>query len=517
MRTITSLKFGLFFLWLVVFGAGQLAWVRAADPAVLPPGLAGAETVQEGSRVEGVLKNGETDNFKITLNAGYQLRAFGSAYKTGASDSKLIINILNAQGNKLSTSQVVADGMANAESFFYKGLSQADPANSETVYIEVKSEGPADSGSKYQVSFEKTDRSDAGANTDAGDQMTSALDLQLTPDTVNFEKNFLGKNPCGSTEQPKYCSTDAKDVYTFSLTAGKNLNLQVVPSAKLNLTLTLLDQNSNTLKTAAGTSDGAIVSIDYAATAAQQVYLEITSPAPSFFGSYSLGFTQTVGAVSPSVTPSSSVTPSFTPAATPSVTAATGFDLWAYRNYLIIGGIVVVAIVVIWIVLVFLRKKRSQTGAAEVGKLRQQMKGGVSPSAVTAKSPAIGAARTMHTDMKRLPANRPTVPPVRPNPSVTPRRSVGSAQPVFKPAVNRPTPVPADSDIGTFPRKAPAPNALPTASAASRPMVSPPARPTPPPVPSRPMASSAPSSTSPQAPTKMDDKDKADIDQIFGA
>lgn len=527
MRKISSLSFGLFISLLAVFLLGSVAWVWAADPAVLPPGLASAELVQEGTTVEGVLKNGETDNFKIELNAGYQLRAFGSAFKTGVSDSKLIINILNAKGEKLSTGQVISDGVANAESFFYKGLSQIDPVNPETVYVEVKSEGPADSGSKYLISFEKIDRSDVGTNADAGDQMTSALDLQLNNETVNFEKNFLGKNPCGSTEQSKYCSTDEKDVYTFSLISGKSINIQVVPSAKLNLTLTLLDQNNNTLKTAAGTSDGAIVEIDYTPPVAQQVYLEISSPAQSFFGSYSMKISQTSGVPPVSPTPVSATTPTSIPDQTPTATAvASGFDLWAYKNYLIIGGIVVVVVVVVWIVLSMMRKKRGQTSSAEIQRLHQSMKGGPAPVSTAPQqaktAPVIGAARTMHSDLGRLPGSlsavRPVVPPAHPNPSVTPRRSVGSAQPVFKPAVNRPAPVAADSDIGTFPHKAPAPNSLPTSSAPARPVTpSTPNRPTPSPRPPHSSGGTPAGTTAPPPPDKMDEKAKADIDQIFGA
>lgn len=526
MRKITSRDFGLLvsLAAILLFGWGSLAW--AVDTTVLPPGLAAAKEVQEGNKVEGILKNGETDNFKINLNAGYQLRAFGSARKDGATESKLTINVVNAKGAKLSTGSVVADGMANAEAFYYKGLTQSNPTNPEIVYIEVKAEGTAGGSLNYQVSFEKTDRSDAGANADAGDQLTSALDLQLTKETVNFEKNFIGKNPCGSTTQPKYCSTDEKDIYTFSLTAGKNANIQIVPSAKLNLTVTLLDQNQSTLQTATSASDGAIVSLDYTPTANQQVYLDITSPVQSFFGSYSLQFTQATGTTAVSPTPGLTTTPAYTPVETPvAVPTSTGFDIWAYKNYLIIGGIVVVVIIVVWLVLSLMRKKQAQTSTADIEKLRQQMKGGPAPTPPAAPGtpkpvPTIGTARTMHTDMRRLPptrpaAARPAIPP-RPNPSVAPRRSVGSAQPSFMPAMRRPAassgPVPADSDIGTFPRKAPAPNALPTASA-SRPAPAP-ARPTPPPLPAR---SAPPAVATPPPASRMDEKAKADIDQIFGA
>ncbi len=315
--------------------------------------------------------------------------------------------------------------MANAEAFFYKGLTQVDPTNPEIVYVEVKAEGVTGGSLNYKVSFEKTDRSDAGANTDAGDQLTSALDLQLTKDTVNFEKNFIGKNPCDSKEQPKYCSTDDKDVYTFSLTAAKTASVQVVPSAKLNLTATLLDQNRNTLKAAASASDGAIVSLDYTPTANQQVYLEITSSAQSFFGSYSLQFTQTAGTAPVSATPASSTTPSISPAETPATSPASGgFDIWAYKNYLIIGGIVLVVIIVLWIVLSMVRKKQAQTSTADIEQLRQQMKGGSTPTPAGPGQPkpvpTVGGARTMHTDMRRLPPSRPAPRPVsapRPNPS----------------------------------------------------------------------------------------------------
>ncbi len=527
MRKITSHWFGLILSLFAVLGLGFYLTAGAADLATLSPGLASAESVQEGAKVEGILKNGETDNFKIDLRAGYQLRAFGSATKNGQADSKLIINVLNAQGAKLSSSQVVADGMANAEAFFYKGLTQVNSTNPETVYIEVKSEGAANGGLNYKVSFEKADRSDAEANTDAGDQLTSALDLQLTAETVNFEKNFIGKNPCGSSEQPKYCSTDDKDIYTFSLVAGKTASLQIVPSAKLNLTAALLDQNNNVLKTVNGSSDGAILSIDYNSTANQQVYLEISSPAPSFFGSYSLQFSQTAGTTSVSPTPGTTTAPSYSPTETPATSPSNaGFDFWAYKNYFIIGGIIIVVIVVLWLVLSMMRKKQAQTSTADIEKLRQQMKGTSTPAPVLPGKPkpvpAMGLSRTMHTDMKRLTPNRPVSRPAvspRPNPSVAPRRSVGSAQPTFMPAVKRPAPVPADSDIGTFPRKAPAPNSLPTASSTAPvstkpPVPSTPSRPNPPPIPTRPL----PAGTStPPVPSRMDEKAKADIDQIFGA
>lgn len=535
MGKIHSRSFILLMSLAVVFslGLGMLAF--AADTSALPPGLAAAETVPEGAKVEGVLKNGETDNFKIDLNAGYQLRAFGSATKNGTTDTKLVINEVNNKGAKLSTGSVAADGMANAEAFYYKGLTQSNPTNPETVYIEVKAEGAAGGSLNYRVSFEKTDRSDAGANADAGDQLTSALDLQLTKDTVSFDKNFLGKNPCGSNDQPKYCSTDAKDVYTLSLIAGKAISVQVVPSAKMNLTATWLDQNNNTLKTASSASDGAIVSLDYTPTANQQVYLEITSSAPSFFGSYSLQFTQTTGtAVSPTPAASTTATPGLTATPTPAASPAAGFDIWAYKNYLIIGGIVIVVIVVLWLVLSLMRKKQGQTSTAEIEQLRQQMKGGsASPSTGSPGQPkpvpTIGGARTMHSDMRRLPpsrtAPRPAAAP-RSNPSVTPRRSISSAQPSFMPAVRRPSvssgPVPADSDIGTFPRKAPAPNALPTAAAPTaapvRPAAAPtPARPIPPPIPPRSAPVATPGAPIPPPPARMDEKAKADIDQIFGA
>lgn len=582
MRKIDSQVFAFLISLAVVFLLGLGTLVLAADTSMLPPGLATAEAVQEGAKVEGVLKNSETDNFKIDLNAGYQLRAFGSATKNGTAEAKLIINTVNAKGAKLSTGQVTADGMANAEAFFYKGLTQADSTNPETVYIEVKAEGPAGGSLNYRVSFEKTDRSDAGANADAGDQLTSALDLQLPKDTASFDKNFLGKNPCGSNDQPKYCSTDAKDVYTFSPLAGKTIDVQVIPSAKLNLTATLLDQNQNTLKTATSASDGAIVSLDYTSAANQQIYLEITSPAQSFFGSYSLQFTQTTGAaVSPTSVASTATTPGATAIPTPTSSPAAGFDIWAYKNYLIIGGIIIVVIVVLWLVLSLMRKKQMQTSTAEIEQLRQQMKGGPTSTPAGPSQPktvpTIGSARTMHSDMRRLPpsrpAPRPAIPP-RSNPSVAPRRSVGSAQPSFMPAIRRPSagpstdplgrarqgeasglrsepaPVPADSDIGTFPRKAPAPNALPTASAP--PAVPTPTRPTPPPPPAEsaggaplrrgpipvraaPSSPPAPPSLHPAPPeggttrsapagapipppaSRMDEKAKADIDQIFGA
>lgn len=408
-------KFGVFGVVLSIIMVMGFAVVYAAETTetettttdtevdtVLPENFTKAVEVEEATKVEGVLVGAEADYFKMPLNAGYQMKVFGSATKEGSSSSnRLELNLYQEGGNKLSTDDAPSDGTETVEVFYYKGMTASDSENPEMVFIEVKNKQlSADDADpiNYNISFERIDRSDASANIDAGDDFTTALDLQFKDGKGSFNKNFLGYNECGGASN-KYCSTDEVDYYMLSMKSGERLTFTVTPGAEMSAHLALYDGDQQRAESERSTNPGAVTEIKYTADTAEDVYITVSS---RDFGSYGMEIAvENAGAVTPvSPTPTAATSPATTPSSTPSISDS--FNIWDYQLYLIIGGVVVVVIIIIAIVISVIRRRQGKNQSADVEKMRQQMRQ-KQQEGPKGSLPQLGAARTMHSDMKRAP------------------------------------------------------------------------------------------------------------------
>jgi hypothetical protein len=531
-----SKRTGLFYVMaLVITGLFFFMWgvlalpVEAQDdlgPDLISPApnvseqFASAQPVTESSFVEGVLPAGASNYFQIPLNAGYQLRVYGSA-TSEIMPSFLEISLYQESGNMLSTDSLEADGVNAVEAFYYKGLTAQDTKTSEAVYVEVKNKatGSGAGNIDYKVHFERIDRSDAFANTDAGFDFQTALDLQLENKTASFNKNFIGVNDCGTG---KYCSTDAADFYMLPLMAGENLQFEVSPSAELAVAITVYDGDREKIKSVSSTGKGAITQLEYTSNKDQTIYLEITTPN---FGSYAMSVAVATGGPTATPTPTSTPTEALisTQEEVMEITES-GFNIWDYKLYLIIGGMVLLVIIIV--VIVMLARKKKGPGAsqqAEIDKIRQKLSGAKTMPASPA-STRPGATRTMATDMKKTGLQSPSQ--VAPPP-------VAKAAPGFKPAATASRPPYKPASPAARPPVAPRPSAPPQFSRPSAP-AGPPVAPQPPQPPqSTPTQSGATAPTAPQPPSPpptstppktgannkpgaMDQKAQQDIDAIFG-
>ncbi|MFC1617751.1 hypothetical protein ACFL2B_00550 [Patescibacteria group bacterium] len=362
------------------------------------PEFAKAEEVQESTSRDAILAPGGSDYYMMPLNAGYQAKVVGEANGPGA----LQVNLYAESGELLSTSSTTT-GAPPAESFYYKGATIEEPTPLSTVYIEVTAEAVGGSAepTNYTVRFERVDRSDAYADTDAGADFTTALDLQLTGAETSFAKNFLGKNACGVG---KYCSTDGVDFYMLSLADGEELSLAATPASELALDVTLYNENNRELETAISGSSGGIAEFTYTSDENQTVYLQITSDQEEFFGSYALDAEVATGV--PTTSPTTAAPVDTTPATAPPQEVTTpeqGFNIWDYQLYIIIGGIAIAGVIVF---LVFrARKKKPAAGkksGTDVEKLREQMRTGKNPEAKS--TPKAGDTLTMRDHLERKPA-----------------------------------------------------------------------------------------------------------------
>ncbi|MFC1721385.1 GGIII-like transmembrane region-containing protein [Patescibacteria group bacterium] len=501
--------------------------------------FASAVEVEESSSVEGILPAKGSDFFKIPLNAGYQVKVYGNAdYESqGGNVNWLEINLYQAGGNLLSTDHQEADGVKTAESFYYKGVTADGTESPEMVYIEVKNRVVSDNNENtlnYQVNFERIDRSDAFANTDAGDDFTTALDLQLTDGQANFAKNFLGVNACGNS---KYCSTDESDYYMLSLAAGDALRFGVTPGAEMNVDLTLYDESHSEMMMEQSENAGAITSLEYTSETAQAVYIAVLS---TNFSSYAMDISVVKGTAvttSPTASPTAASTVTASPEKTPVSDASKKvFNIWDYKWYLIGGGVAVIVIIVIVIMMSRRKKKPDSSQQAEIEQLRTKMRGSKAAGATgAAAAPKIGAARTMHSDMKNVPAappkpgiskaaapSSPKAPlppaPAAPGkpapgglPKAPPRPTTPPARPAGAPPSGLPKPPPPPGPAPAGPRRVPEPPkpAGPPAPASSKP-----ATPKPPASP-RSAGGTPPGQVG--KPGEMSTKAKQDIDDIFGS
>ncbi|GEM_PF-2967508 len=554
------LMVALFFFMVAVLGLPAIAQDEATATADLSTHFASATAVEESSTVEGNLGPNESDFMKISLNAGYQLKVFGSANNELENDTynNLQINLYKEGGTLLSTQESKPDGVETGEAFYYKGMTAEDPTETEMVYVELKNNTP-DYGKTtnftYNISFERIDRSDAFANTDAGYDFDTAIDLQLKDGEGDFNKNFLGYNKCGSD---KYCSTDQEDYYMVSLGSGETLDLEITPSPEARMELEIYDGNRNLEESARTANPGAVIEQQYTSEEDQSVYIKLAS---ENFGSYAMAVTNKLGAAvtSPTATPAESpaATPTESPAAEEPESEAAGFNIWDYKWYLIGGGAVVVVVIVVLLLMSLSKKKKSAGGQDEVAKLRQQMKTGGKTTPAAPASTRPGATRTMQSDMKNVPPGatpkkpmpRPGQPPQRPAPLPPKPMGKGAPPPGLPTAAaaggamgatagpksvpvppkpkSPPKPIvpPRSDDMKAAPGgpkpqtpkpKAPPPPSTPKSPPPSAPK--PPGGGTPPPAPSgggKPPAPGGGTPTPPK-PGEMTSKAKQDIDDIFG-
>ena len=465
--------------------------------------FATAQVVEESTSAEGVLNPGEADYFKITLNSGYQVKVTGMP--SGQGDLKISLYEIN--GGMLSTSTGEAAAGKDVRAYFYKGATSAYPTENQEIFIQVLDNAVEGTGVlDYTVEFERVDRSDAYANTDAGGDFTTAVDLQLTGEETAFSKNFLGKNNCG---EGMYCSTDAKDIYLLSMTNGESISLIATPSSELSLDISIYDEDENILESTAGKNTGAITEIEYVASENQTVFIALTSSTEPFFGSYSMDIMSEAGAVvatSPtaSATPAASVSVSEPPPEIIGEKPSEGFNIWDYKLYIIIGGIVVAAVIII-LVFLSIRKRKNGSGGAttsEIEKLRTQMRSGEGLSETNL--PRVGKSQTMHDHMQKTapaPAKKSGPPQDLPSkpaaPAGSPAAQVKQA-PLSKvslpPSSHPPTPISPKP-------KAPAPPATP-APEAQKPS---------------PTKGDVPVSKAGEAPGAIKKDAQKDIDDIFGA
>jgi len=555
---MAALMVALFFFMVAVFSLPVLAQDEMTAPGPeITSEFSNAVAVEESSTVEGILGPNESDFMKIPLNAGYQLRVFGSANNDIQNNgNNLTLSLYKEGGTLLSTQESRPDGIATGEVFYYKGMTEEDPSETETVYLEVKNTSNSGNNSNftYTLTFERIDRSDAFANTDAGYDFATAIDLQLQDGLGEFSKNFLGYNICGTG---KYCSTDEVDYYMLSMSAGESATFKFTPSPEMSLGLEIYGEDRSVLDSARTANPGAILEQEYVSEEDQNIYLELTS---EDFGSYAMEIETEVGTA---VVTSPTATPSETSAATDEgVTepepGAGGFNIWDYKWYLIGGGVAIIVIIVVVLIMNMLKKKKRGGGNKdEVARIREQMRtGGKPPTPSGPASPRPGATRTMKGDMKNVPSK--PAPKSSPRSGAQPARPGGMPKPMTKGAP--PSGLPTAGAAGTAaagpknvptppkpkfpePRKSfnPSPTPAkpkatppsPSAPKPSQPKAPQPSKPAssdpkPPQAPSPPKAKpgstpggpSTPSgggTPSPAKPGEMSSKAQQDIDEIFGA
>lgn len=275
----------LFILFLIVFLGFNLGlkqtWAQKETGLSLRDEFKEAKLIEPGEHKGGPIKEGETEYYKIEILPGYQMQVLYKSASSEFDDAFLEFTLYNEEEEILSTAREQITKDVKMGVFNLPGTSQDSLSHDTQLrFLEIKaSQKDIDS---YTFEFKKVDKTDAGSDTDAGDDFDVAQEIK----SGDYPENFLAKNECGE----KYCSTDEKDMFKVAIEKGEKLTVKITPNPYLQPKIVFYNELKEKQKeevTAAG--KGIVVEAFYISDGDQNVYFSISDASlKDHFGSYAM-------------------------------------------------------------------------------------------------------------------------------------------------------------------------------------------------------------------------------------